>query len=126
MSDYPGRLSDCTVEQLQQMLLDAQRTAGADSKSAKIIRSALEQKAAQSALRPTCATCPHWSQFMDDTHGRCRRNPPIVVYAGGAFGSTGAERPSVAANQYCGERLDFPAWVKATRAHKGPMRCYSD
>jgi hypothetical protein len=79
--------------------------------------------------RPTCKTCPYWSE-EEQEEGLCRRAAPSPIHIGMYSDRIDAfpehikpfEQcwPSTYAFDFCGEHPDFPAFLAATRPPASP------
>jgi hypothetical protein len=97
----------------------------------------------QQPERPTCATCPYWTNADDpgEEAGACGRYPPRIVGSivtelasrmlalrgptsdddvldsriSAAMTAVVTEWPYTERDAWCGEHPDFPAWLAATR-----------
>lgn len=80
--------------------------------------------------KPTCGTCPYWTDRCDDGHGAigsCRRLPPVLVPGMCSVGEDGdidhwrylsTRRPMTDEHDFCGEHPSFPAWMAEQRKEK--------
>jgi hypothetical protein len=70
--------------------------------------------------KPTCETCPFWSQhgYDDASLGQCRRFPPLLASTpsleelNGVFPKCGFW-PETGKEAWCGEHPQFQAWLSA-------------
>lgn len=75
--------------------------------------------------RPTCETCPYFSQHVNDCdRGDCRRTGPLTVRIDGDEGVWfDGHWPEVSPDDWCGEHPGFPAFIESTRpaVHVTPL-----
>jgi hypothetical protein len=76
--------------------------------------------------RPTCKSCVYWDCLkVNDIHeGICRRNAPRPEFSP-EFSRDGDYEvfpviPKTLAEEWCGEHIDFPAWIEAQRKTDPP------
>ena len=69
------------------------------------------------AERPTCATCPYWSDYSlilpedrTDGMGQCRRHAPKYEP------DTADDWADTHSDDWCGDHVDMPAWIASRRA----------
>lgn len=82
--------------------------------------------------RPTCSTCPYWSDKPDDP-GHCQRFPPIIIermaewydkrpqdrwssMLSGLDEPSSSHFPVAETDHWCGEHPDFSAYIAARKA----------
>jgi hypothetical protein len=71
--------------------------------------------------RPTCGTCPYWTD-EDGEVGACRRYAPRPKVDNLEISDVGEDAVFAFMNhdQWCGEHPDFPAYIAATRPPASP------